>query len=117
MSTTFSCDIARAVSRRRDDAAREPEACGAGPARTLHTTARAFVPELFFFGGAMTKQDKAPDIRATLRRAVNAAAADIDARLKRGEHVKSLEVRRLLDLCNELDLHDQFERTKELMTE
>jgi hypothetical protein len=55
-------------------------------------------------------------VRATLRRAVDAAAADIDARFERGERVKLLEIRRLLDLCTELELHEQFERTKKLMT-
>jgi hypothetical protein len=60
-------------------------------------------------------RDKAPDVRSILGRAVETAAADIDARLKRGEPVKLLEIRRLLDLCTELDLHDQVERAKELM--
>jgi hypothetical protein len=47
---------------------------------------------------------------------VDAAAADIDARLERGERVTVLEIRRLFDLITQLELHDEFERTKELMT-
>ena len=56
------------------------------------------------------------DVHVTLRRAVEAAVADIDERLRRGERIKLLEIRRLLDLCRELELRDEFERTRVLMT-